>query len=96
MNLNLGYLAVGFMVVFFLCMVSLLYGVHGYSQNAVIYHNFFASWIIISVLLGLMAVILAFFFASAADLGESLKRPYYGSSSSSSDDDEDEEDPNEF
>ena len=94
MNLNLGYLAVGFMVVFFLCMVSLLYGVHGYAQNAVIYHNFFASWIIISVLLGLMAIILAFFFASVADLDESLKRPYYGSSSSSSD--EDEKDPNEF
>ena len=91
----LFYLAVGFMAVFFLCMASLLYGVHGYAQHAVIYHNFFANWIIISVLLGLMAVFLAFFFASASDLDQSLKRPYYGSSSSSSSD-EDEEDPNEF
>ncbi len=93
MNLNFGCLAVGFLVAFFLCTASMSYGIHGYMGNAVIYHNFFASWIIISVLLALMAAIFACFFASAADLEDSLKRPYYGSSSS---DDDDEADPNEF
>ena len=85
------YLAVGFMVVFFLSLASLLYGVHGYSQGAVIYHNFFVNWIIISVLFALAAGLFSLCFASVVDLQQSLKRPYYGSSS-----EEDEVDPNEF
>jgi len=93
MNLRL-YLAVGFMMMFFLSLASMLFGVHGYSQNAVIYRNFFANWIIISVLIGLVAGLSSLCFASAVDLQQSLKRPYYGSSSSS-DDDDDEVDPNE-
>ena len=83
------YLAVGFMVVFFFSGASVLYGVHGCGQGAVIDHNFFVNWIMISVLVGLVAIFFSLCFASASGLEQSLKRPYYGSS------EEDEVDPNE-
>ncbi len=88
-RLNL-YLSVGFMVVFFFSGVSVLYGVHGCGQGAVIDHNFFVNWIMISVLVGLVAGFFSLCFASAVDFNQPLKRPYYGSSS-----EEDGVDPNE-
>ncbi len=89
------HLSVGFMVLFIVSGASLVFGVYGYTNKPAIYHIFFSCWIIISALIALVAIFLAYFFASGYDSTQVPSRPYYYASSSSSAS-SDEEDPNEF